>query len=490
MNKRLLTLIGSILLVGGTIQAKEALNNPAQTSESSIETRLQNLESVEPRLAFLEDYRIKNGVDFHGYFRTGSDGNFNKSYKKTYDRNKNLLGRWGNEYDTFIAFNFSKRFVMENGAYAKAFIELENWNNDFGNGQEPVLAAAVVQMGDIPVFTGAFKNAVVTAGKQSWNNRAVDMTDYFYQDMDGVGLGLDAIKLGEGKLGLSYITTNADDATDSYYRPSVDTGNWNEDKDEDLDISDSLRAARMTYAINDLSLELVYAHAADNESYGVVGCGDDKFSRDSAENGVYTGIYYNPQSFYGAKGSGQHYAQFATGLLAGSGLGRLNTQGNFLAHKDSKAFQIGTGGATSLTDKLSIMTALRYQNVTDLDSREYQLDVNDFTKGTKSNKIKDLSEVGFSVRPVYAINSYFDLWVEAGVAKVDRELYNGTEEENFIWKLSAGPQLKLNFGFAETSVRAYVTYYNEESKKSEIGVKSTKDTTDDVIGGFQMSIWF
>lgn len=474
MNKRLLTLIGSILVVGGIAQAKEVVAAPMTVSESTLEARVMALEEA----------RIKDGFEFHGYFRTGSDGNFSNSFKKIGDRNKNLIGRWGNEYDSYTAFNFSKKFYMDNGAWARTFVELDNWNNNYKISSDINLAAATIQMGNIPVFTGAFKDSVVTAGKQGWGNRAVDMTDYFYQDMDGVGLGLDGVRLGEGKFGLAYITSDANDGIDKYYRPSVDTGESYEEVKDSIKTSDNVRAARATYEIKDFTLEMVYAHAADNDEFIISGNDEDVYSREASNNGFYTGLYYNPQSFYGMKGWGQHFVQYGTGILAGSGLGRLDTPGNFLAHKDSNAFQIGTNGGTNLTEKLSVMTALRYQMVTDLDAREFN--VNDAANIVKSDKIQDLSELGFSVRPVYSVNNYFDLWLEAGVAKVERELYNGDNHDNFIWKISAGPQLKLNFGSAETSVRAYVTYYNEEEKKTG---KATSES-DDVIGGFQMSVWW
>lgn len=474
MNKRLLTLIGSILVIGGVAQAKEVMASPVKKFETSVESRL----------ASLEESRLKDGFEFHGYFRTGSDGNFSNSFRKVGDRNKNLIGRWGNEYDTFTGFNFSKKFYMDNGAWAKTFIELDNWNNDYQREAGINLATIAIQMGNIPTFKGAFKDSVISAGKQGWGNRAVDMTDYFYQDMDGVGLGIDGIKVGEGKLGFAYITSDANDGIDKYYRPSVDTGYEIFEPENKTEV---VRAARATYEIKDFTLEMVYSHAGDNDEVGVYKEEDgDAYTRNSAKNGFYTGLYYNPQNFYGAKGWGQHFAQVGTGTLAGSGLGRLDTQGNFLAHRDSTAFQIGTNGGTNITEKLSIMTALRYQKVSKLDARENKITNIDMGTLEKADTVKNLSEIGFSVRPVYAINSYFDLWAEGGIAKVKRELNNNTDHDTFIAKISAGPQLKLNFGFAETSVRAYVTYYNEEDKKTG----EATNNTDDIIGGFQMSVWW
>ncbi|MGL4971253.1 MAG: carbohydrate porin, partial [Cetobacterium sp.] len=251
----------STLLAGSEMESKEIMSEPVSFSKQF------------------------DSFEFHGYFRTGSDGNLDDSFKKVYDKNKNLIGRWGNEYDSFTAFNFSNTFKMENGAWAKLFVELDNWNSSLDISSDINLASAKIEMGKIPGFTGAFEESIIVAGKQGWDNRAVDMTDYFYQDIDAVGLGINGVKLGNGNLGLAYLTAEFEDKTDRYYRPSLDNyPPYSEVKN--IETSDSIRAIKAKYEIENFSIEGMYAHAPDHDSVKFLceeSVDETIYSRDTAD---------------------------------------------------------------------------------------------------------------------------------------------------------------------------------------------------------------
>ncbi|MGL5356268.1 MAG: carbohydrate porin [Cetobacterium sp.] len=487
MNKKLLILLGSILVVTSVSAAQQN----QQKLNSEFEQRLKKLEQnsfeedqkLDEKIQNLKEFRMENLPEFHGYFRTGSDGNFKDSYKKVYDRNKNLIGRYGNEYDSYTNFVFSKKYNLEDGIWSKITLEFDNWNNSYEMSSDINLAGAKIELGGIFGKSEAFKDVVLIAGKQGWNNRMTDMIDYFYQDIDGVGVGVEKIKFGPGELGIAYLTADFQDQTDSYYTPSLDKV-----EDENVETSDSARAIKLTYGKGSLVGEFMYAKAPDHGDYTISKNGEDMHSRITSDDGIYTGLYYNPQNYYGLNGWGQHYAQYGTGMLGGAGLGRLGTYDNMIAHKDSQGFQIGTGGGKNITDKLSFQTAARFIKVDKVDSREYK--INDVgSTYEKSDKTDSQQEMGFSVRPIYNINKNLDFWVEGGIAKVERELYNGTEEEKLIWKVSAGPQIKAWLGTAEVAIRAYVTYYDEHMDKKENNLK-TKEKASDFIAGFQMSTWW
>ncbi|MGL4989164.1 MAG: carbohydrate porin, partial [Cetobacterium sp.] len=135
MNKKLMILLGSILLVSGV----SAAQTNQQKLNSEFEERLRKLEvnsyeedqKLETKMEDMKKFRLENLPEFHGYFRTGSDGNFKDSYKRTYDRNKNLIGRWGNEYDSYTNFVFSKKYNLDNGVWSKITLEFDNWNNSY-----------------------------------------------------------------------------------------------------------------------------------------------------------------------------------------------------------------------------------------------------------------------------------------------------------------------------------------------------------------------
>ena len=79
--------------------------------------------------------------------------------------------------------------------------------------------------------------------------------------------------------------------------------------------------------------------------------------------------------------------------------------------------------------------------------------------------------------------------MEAGIARKDTESYSGTTEDHLLYKISAGPQLKYYVGSAETSLRLFVTYIGDKTKRTKDGV-TTRSTVEDVITGFQISAWW
>lgn len=338
----------------------------ANTETLSLEERLEKLEQKlyqvekeqqekaeeekQEKLAFNNDK-----VEMHGYFRTGADGNMREGNKRAYDRAKNIVGRWGNEYDTNFNFNLSRKFTLPNQAWSKVLIQVENWNNSYNNsldGTDLNVTNLYLEMGNLPIFTGAFEEATVIAGKRGWDGVIVDPMDYYYQDIGGTGVGIDKIKFLNGYLNLAYISADFDDETQHGYYSVGDIAE-NIYYKGDMDIAGTIRGYKARYNQNDIALEVMYAHAVDHSSVGLTGDEKTKFTRETADDGFYTGLYYNPKNFFGLKGWGQHYLQFSTGVLAGdNGIGRLNTVGNMLAHRDSKAYQLGLGGLVNINEKL------------------------------------------------------------------------------------------------------------------------------------------
>ena len=134
--------------------------------------------------------------------------------KNSYSKNKEYVGRWGNEYDTNFNINLSKKFTQSNGAWTKLVVQLENWSDNYDNnvGDYKIdLTELYIEMGNVPMFTGAFKDAKIVAGKKKWDAQQVEILDYYYQDVKGTGLGLEGIRLWNGSLNLTYISNDFKD---------------------------------------------------------------------------------------------------------------------------------------------------------------------------------------------------------------------------------------------------------------------------------------
>lgn len=477
----------------------------AEDRELTLEQRIEKLEQIiaeqnkelkkqkldikknEKKLSLATQEKTKNQDDelqFHGYLRTGAEGNMKHGNKNSYSKNKEYVGRWGNEYDTNFNINLSKKFTQSNGAWTKLVVQLENWSDNYdnsvGDSSKIDLTELYIEMGNVPMFTGAFKDAKIVAGKKKWDAQQVEILDYYYQDVKGTGLGLEGIRLWNGSLNLTYISNDFKDG---------ELSNIEGKKAEDV------RAYKAKYTHGDISGEVMYAHATDNDKIKKYKNNLENWNRDAADDGFYAGLYYQPDNFFGLEGKGQHYLQYATGILAGEGIGKIETDANKRAANDAVTYQLGLGGTVRLGDRTHMLVSyrgLRAQNIEARKTVSYWHDVDNPTNMSPyvgSWRAKDLETDALVLRPIYYINQNLDLWMEAGIARKDTESYSGTTEDHLLYKISAGPQLKYYVGNAETSLRLFVTYIGDKTERRENGV-TTKSTVEDVLTGFQVSAWW
>ena len=473
----------------------------AEDRELTLEQRIEKLEQIiaeqnkelkkqkldikknEKKLSLATQEKTKNQDDelqFHGYLRTGAEGNMKHGNKNSYSKNKEYVGRWGNEYDTNFNINLSKKFTQSNGAWTKLTVQLESWSDNYDNsvGDYKIdLTQLYIEMGNVPMFTGAFKDAVIVAGKKKWDDQQVEVLDYYYQEVAGTGLGIENIKLWNGSLNLAYISNDFKDG---------ELSNLEGEKAEDI------RAYKAKYTYGDISGEVMYAHAMDNDRIKEYKNNLETWKRDAADDGFYTGLYYQPDNFFGLEGKGQHYLQYATGLLAGEGIGKIDTDFNKRAANDAVTYQLGLGGIVRLGDRTHMLVSYRGLRAQDIEARKtvsYWSDGINMSPYENSWRVNKLETDALVLRPIYYINQNLDLWLEAGIARKDTEAYNGTTEDHLLYKISAGPQLKYYVGNAETSLRLFVTYIGDKTERRENGV-TTKSTVEDVITGFQVSAWW
>ena len=406
--------------------------------------------------------------------------------KSSYSKFKEYVGRWGNEYDTNFNINFSKKFIQNNGAWTKLAVQLESWSDNYDNtvGDESKvdLTQLYVEMGNVPMFKGAFKDAVLVAGKKKWDDQQVEVLDYYYQEVAGTGLGIENIKLWDGKLSLAYITNDFKD------------GEIAERDKKGKEVAEDIRAYKAKYTYKDLSGEIMYAHAMDHDDVTELTNKDnyneaDISKREAADDGIYAGLYYQPNNFFGFEGKGQHYLQYSTGLLAGEGIGKIDTDFNKRAAEDAVTYQLGLGGTVRLGDRTHMLVSYRSLRAENINARKFEL-YNGGTKFEDSWRVNKLESDALVLRPIYYVNQNLDLWLEAGIGRRDTESYDGKNtEEHLYYKISAGPQLKYYVGSAETSLRLFATYIGDEGEKTANGV-TTKSKIEDVITGFQISAWW
>lgn len=495
-----------------------ALSTLAEEKNLTLEQRIEKLEKIiveqnkelkkqklnikknEKKLSLATQEKPKTDdgeLQFHGYLRTGAEGNMKHGNKSSYSKFKEYVGRWGNEYDTNFNINLSKKFYQSNGAWTKLAVQLESWSDNYdnsvGDDSKIDLTQLYIEMGNVPMFSGAFKDSVLIAGKRKWDDQQVDILDYYYQDVTGTGLGIEKIKLWDGDLSFAYITNDFKD------------GEIAERDKKNREVAEDIRAYKAKYTYKDLSGEIMYAHAMDHDDVTEI-TNNDNYNeatltkREAADDGIYAGIYYQPNNFFGFEGKGQHYLQYSTGLLAGEGIGKIDTDFNKRAAEDAVTYQLGLGGTVRLGDRTHMLVSYRSLRAENIEARKYDsypysypdgnggtiYDRTDFQNSWRVNKLESDALV---LRPIYYINQNLDLWLEAGVGRRDVESYNGNTEEHLYYKVSAGPQIKYYVGSAETSLRLFVTYIGDKAETVDNN-KLTKSSTSDVIGGFQVSAWW
>lgn len=481
-------------------QRIEKLEQIIEEQNKELKKQKLNIKKNEKKLSLATKEKPKNDdteLQFHGYLRTGAEGNMKHGNKSSYSKNKEYVGRWGNEYDTNFNINFSKKFIQNNGAWTRLAVQLESWSDNYdnsvGESSKVDLTQLYIEMGNVPMFSGAFKDSVLVAGKKKWDDQQVEILDYYYQDVAGTGLGIENIKLWDGKLSLAYITNDFKD------------GEIAERDKKGKEVAEDIRAYKAKYTYKDLSGEIMYAHAMDHDDVTELTNKDnyneaDISKREAADDGIYAGLYYQPNNFFGLEGKGQHYLQYSTGLLAGEGIGKIDTDFNKRAADDAVTYQLGLGGTVRLGDRTHMLVSYRSLRAENIEARKFESYPHRDAQGKpipgrrteflNSWRVNKLESDALVLRPIYYVNQNLDLWLEAGIGRRDTESYDGKNtEEHLYYKISAGPQLKYYVGSAETSLRLFATYIGDEGEKTANGV-TTKSKIEDVITGFQISAWW
>ena len=226
---------------------------------------------------------------------------------------------------------------------------------DYGDWNEGVaLRQAYAEMGNLPVFSGAFKDSVIWAGKRFYNRRDIHITDYYFTDFSGTGAGIDNIQIGEGKLNLGVIARDYDDYTNAGL---VLANSEKQEQQDGLNVVNLLAK----YEIGSWEIDLGAAFSRDNRNRTVKGK-EYYHTYDAADYGVQLGLFYNtPGYLWSNVGFSKIFAQVGYGLNAGDGLG---SAGRGAENNLDDAFSVrgGTFGLLPLNKDWDLFTALVAQH--------------------------------------------------------------------------------------------------------------------------------
>ena len=149
-----------------------------------------------------------SAVDFHGYMRSGV-GISQDGSTQTY--NKNLVGRLGNEADTYSEVQLGQEVYNKGGKtfYVDSmFAMASNGSNDWedtGAGRAEDGADFALRQFNVQA-KGLFGGSEVTwAGKRYYQRHDVHISDFYYWNISGAGAGVEAIQAGPGQLSFAWV---------------------------------------------------------------------------------------------------------------------------------------------------------------------------------------------------------------------------------------------------------------------------------------------
>lgn len=492
-RKSIFTLLACITLLGGVSTAamgKEVVVAPA-ASEDSVK-----IDELATRVAKLEYEQSHPSFEFHGYARSGLLLNANNDLRKGAVFANKQVGRLGNESDTYLEAELVKNFYMANGSWAKWHVMFAKGTDSYDDWNDGVaLRQAYAEMGNLPAFTGAFKDSVIWAGKRFYNRRDIHITDYYFTDYSGTGMGIDKIKLGSGSLNLGIIGRDYSDYTeeglvadnpDTMDKLNVinllaryDIGSW----EFDLGAAFSKKNGDRTNLIQ--RTEIVDGEE-ETKDYLYK-------TYDAAEYGVQAGIFYNTPGYYwSGKGFSKLFAQAGYGLNAGDGLGTAGRGAEANLDK-AYSFRVGTFGLLPINEKWDFFSTAVVQHNKDAKSVAGTLDPDGGIDDVNITGL-DSTWVNVAVRPVYKINENFELQFEAGYYYVKESRVNSDDVDGNIYKLTFAPTFKLdtNEFWGRPEIRTFVSWAGWNKSYEENFQTNLKeyDAKNGVNVGVQAEVWF
>ncbi|CAH0529399.1 carbohydrate porin [Vibrio hippocampi] len=393
------------------------------------------------------------GFTFNGYFRQGVLYSAENDFKDSdFIAQKETLGRLGLEYDNQTNIDLSYRWTYGDGRSLK-----------IGAGVSDGLTA-----GDGSGFieiSGYTDTGVIFGGKRDYGKeRYIWMTDFFYSDMSGTGIGVESMKVGSAIVNAAYISSQRDD-----YEYADDYDN----------VDNKMHAFNVSARYGVWDISATFKAMPDNW---------DISGKEWAETGYDLTVGYKMFNFFGLQGDGSSntniVVQAGKGLGAGQLLGGTITSYNayrpgglrFGEHE----FEWGEGN-----DAISLLTQVEegdvsyralifgghaFENGLSI-FPSFQAQYNDYDDGTYDYWASAM------VRPVIGINSKMYLQGEIGY------VYNNWNGDSYDQaKLTIAPTLMFP---TWTGVNPEVRFLVSWVKNSWTTDPDDGQSANDVIVGIQ-----
>ncbi|SIR41190.1 sucrose porin [Aeromonas sp. RU39B] len=275
------------------------------------------------------------GFEFHGYARSGllvsgkGSGGKGGAYSTPAGSVGSPVGRLGNEDDTYMEANLLKTQTFDDGSFARYKLMLADGvetSNDWTVSSSALNTRQVyTELGNLPSFSGPFKNALLWAGKRfDRDNFDIHWLDSDVVFLAGTGAGVYDVQLADNwkanfsLYGRDYGDISASDLSDveSYILTMNNRfGNWQ-------------------WMLNGLT-------SKDNDQR----VNDDGNGAKAAGKGAHTMLAYHADSFFGVR-PGMSKAAVLYGHGLGAQVKGLGSDSELLP--DADAVRVAVFGTTDL----------------------------------------------------------------------------------------------------------------------------------------------
>ncbi|WP_413700268.1 carbohydrate porin [Psychromonas sp. KJ10-10] len=148
-------------------------------------------------ISSLANAEITQEYEFGGYVRTGLYYSVENDYKSINGGGqKETLGRLGLEFDDDASLNVGSLWSFDNGNEIRVTASIDD---------DASLGYSLEMTGITP--SGTLWGGDTGYGKDNY----IFMTDFFYTDMSGTGIGIKGIEVGDLLIDTAYIASNRDD---------------------------------------------------------------------------------------------------------------------------------------------------------------------------------------------------------------------------------------------------------------------------------------
>ncbi|NVN80556.1 MULTISPECIES: carbohydrate porin [unclassified Vibrio] len=403
--------------------------------------------------------KATSDFEFHGYFRAGAFSSTSNDFAQAmYFGQKETLGRLGLESDDFYELAFMKRWDWADGDSVRIHARLGQNNPVGGVDAQGGMYIDGIDTGLIESYVeidGISDTGTMWAGMRYYGrDNYIFMTDFFYTDYSGTGIGLQNVKLGGGEWDFAYIASNQSDNGD------YDWGD-NDSPAGALDYN-MLHAAHVRADYGSWRAEVMAKYLADNA-----------FGDDYSTSGIEGHLSYSPGSFFGlGDGFSTTSLQVGQGLGSGTMLGRTFT--NYNAFSPGGAGS--QGGMTQVKDGDVTARIQAYGGYFAGDWLFFPAVGYETTSYDDTLNGESSSAYWYAmVRPVYTMPSIDNFALASEFGITDQKNNDGDAQ----YKATIAPTWTMDTGFGPAPELRLTASYVSDSEGQ-----------DDVIVGAQVDVWW